>query len=77
MSDSIRAGIQNMLDGDSGGWQVAHYVTVVGLERVRDGEIETASWLYAEPSQATYVTDGLLMKAAELNSEVSVDEDPD
>ncbi len=66
MSDNIRAGIQTVLDEDTGGWRVAHYVVAVGLERICDGEVETAAWLYAEPSQPTYVTEGLLIKAEEL-----------
>lgn len=76
MSDDIRTGIQHVLDEDGGGWRAAHYVVCVGLERIVDGEIETAAWLYAEPSQPTYITEGLLLKADELQHCVmSEDED--
>lgn len=66
MSHYIREGVQQFLDEHSDGWSVAHYVLAVGLERVVDGEIETAAWMYADPSQPTYVTEGLLLKAEEL-----------
>jgi hypothetical protein len=75
VSDSIRAGIQQVLDEDGGGWRTAHYVVAVGLERIVDGEIETAAWLYAEPNQPNYITDGLLLKAEELHHCVVSDED--
>lgn len=75
MSDHIRAGIQQVLDDDETGWRVAHYVVAVGLERITDGDIETASWLYAEPCQPSYVTEGLLLKAEELQHCSAVEDD--
>ena len=74
MSEDIRTGLQTFLDKYGDGWGVAHYVVAVGLERIKDGEIETASWLYAEPSQPAYVTEGLLLKAEELQH-ATADED--
>lgn len=74
MSDHVRDGIQHLLDETAEGWRVAHYVVAVGLERINEGDIETATWLYTEPNQPNYVTEGLLLKADELQH-CTVDED--
>jgi len=60
--DPIRAGIQHALDSIGDGWNAAHYVVCLGLERVTsDGELETCPFWFAPPEQADYITDGLLM----------------
>jgi hypothetical protein len=64
--DPIRAAIQAWLDDDGDGWQVSHFAVVMGLDRFQDGDFEDASFLYAPPMQADYVTNGLVIKAGEL-----------
>lgn len=64
--DPIREAIQTWLDSDADGWQVSHFAVVMGLERFTDGDFESASFLYAPPMQADYVTNGLVIKADEL-----------
>ena len=66
MNPDIRAAIQAMLDSCGGGWQVAQYVVVMGLERVHDGQIESSPWMWAPPHQPDWQTDGLLEAAIEL-----------
>ena len=63
---TIRQAIQTMLDECGDGWQVAQFVVVMGLERVRDGEIESSPWLWAPPQQPDWQTDGLLEAATEM-----------
>jgi hypothetical protein len=65
MSDPIREGIQKVLDIHGDGWTVAHYVCCIGLERLTNGEVRTASWQYAPPDQPHYVIPGLLEDAAD------------
>lgn len=68
MSDYIRDGIQAALDECDSGYQVAHYVVIVGSERITNGELEVATAMFSGPLQAGYITDGLLMKAHELQA---------
>jgi hypothetical protein len=58
--DAIRAAIQQYLDDCGDGWQLAHFVIAVGLERITDDTIESAPWWIEPPDQPAYVTDGLL-----------------
>ena len=65
--DAVRAAIQALFDADGEGWQVGQWVTVVGLERLRDGGgVEATSWWVSPPQQAEWMTDGLLESAKEL-----------
>lgn len=51
----------------NGGWLVAHYVVVAGLYRVNeDGSTETQPVVTVPNAQASYITDGLLLRAPEL-----------
>ena len=68
MNDPIRDGIQEALDSCDGGFQVAHYVVIVGSERFSNGELEVATAMFSGPLQAAYITDGLLMKAHDLQA---------
>lgn len=74
--DPIKAAIQEWLDTDGDGWQITHFAVVMGLERIRDGVWENAPFLYSPQLQPDYVTDGLLVKADELQH-LPVDEDTD
>jgi hypothetical protein len=65
MSDPIRDGIQAFLDQSGEGWHLAHYVISMGLQRIRDGELESCSWQYFPPNQAGYITSGLLDAAGD------------
>lgn len=70
--DPIREAIQKILDIHGDGWSSSHYVVAIGLERVtEDGNLETSSWWYAPPTQADYITDGLLGKVCEMRAEVT------
>lgn len=74
MTDPIREAIQAWLDTDCDGWTVSHLAVIMGLERVHDGTFENASFLYAPPLQADYITNGLVMKADELQHFLSEEE---
>lgn len=75
MTDHIRAGLQAALDECDGDFRVAHYVVIVGCERICDGQLEVATSMFSDPMQAAYITDGLLLKAHELQA-VSEETDP-
>lgn len=75
MNNPIRDGIQAALDSCDGGFQVAHWVVIVGCERINGGELEVATSMFSDPMQAEYITDGLLMKAHELQA-ISEETDP-
>ena len=60
LAASIRAAIQALFDADGEGWQVGQWVAIVGIERVRDDNIESTSWYVHPPDQAEWMTDGLL-----------------
>lgn len=72
--DPIREAIQAWLDSDNDGWTCSHFAVVMGLERVRDGEWEHVAYLYSPPLQPEYVTDGLVMKADELQHQTADEE---
>lgn len=68
MTDHIREGIQKAIDSCANGFHVAHYVVIVGCERINDGDLEVATSMFSDPMQAAYITDGLLMKAHDLQA---------
>lgn len=63
--DPIRIELQRLLDLEKEGWSVAHYATMVGIDRVSDdGTVETATFVHAPDGQADYMTGGLLIDGA-------------
>jgi hypothetical protein len=61
---SLDAALQARLDEEAEGWRLAHYVAVVGIERMSsDGSVETDVARYTADGQAEYVTEGLLLNA--------------
>lgn len=75
MTDPLRAAIQQLLDDHGDGWAVADYIVVMGLERVgSDGELETMPWWTAPHSQASWVTDGLIVALDDMRSSVQTGE---
>ncbi|AIM50161.1 hypothetical protein PBI_BUZZLYSEYEAR_39 [Mycobacterium phage BuzzLyseyear] len=60
-ADPVRAAIQESLDAQGDGWQVAHYVAVVGLERITGDQMDLGATTVITPvGQPGYVTDGLV-----------------
>jgi hypothetical protein len=77
VADAVRAAIQAVLDGEGDGYHVAQFVVCMGIERVSaGGEIESAPWVWAPPSQPDWMTGGLLDSAKELHESLE-DEDAD
>jgi hypothetical protein len=66
--DSILDGIQQRLDTEGEGWQAAHYVVVIGLERITGDGVEHHSCMYNAANQPDYITTGLLDKADEMST---------
>lgn len=67
--DAIRAAIQALLDEDGDGWVVGPYVAAMGIERVlSDGTVEAFSWYVHPPTQADWITSGLLSSVIELRA---------
>ncbi len=45
---------------------MSHFVVILGLERLDDGELVTSAWLTSPVGQPDYVTDGLITAAQDL-----------
>ncbi|MGB0971285.1 MAG: DUF7213 family protein [Mycobacterium sp.] len=58
----VERALQCLLDSCGDGWTLSGFVVVMGLERVADGDIESASWVYTAPNQPGWVTSGLLIE---------------
>lgn len=63
---AVRDAIQQLLDEQGDGWQVAQVVIVMGLERMTDGSLDSTPWLWSPPDQPGWQTDGLLEVAMGL-----------
>ena len=61
--EQIRHAIQALLDTIGDGWTLTQHVLIMGLERVYDGQIESACWYWTPPGQAEWMTSGLIMEA--------------
>ena len=76
LAAAIRAAVQALLDAEGDGWHIAQYVVCMGLERVNSaGEIESTPWLWAPPSQADWMTAGLIESALDMHCAPAVDDD--
>lgn len=65
-SDRVRKALQDLLDAEGDGWHMSHFVVILGLERLDDGELVTSAWLTSPVGQPDYVTDGLITAAQDL-----------
>lgn len=72
----VRAALQKIIDAsdDPDGWRVSQFVVVMGLERIRDGEIEATSWYYQPPDQADWMTIGLLEAGMDMRAACELDD---
>ncbi|WAA20348.1 hypothetical protein SEA_VREDHORSE_36 [Mycobacterium phage VRedHorse] len=60
-ADPVRAAIQESLDAQGDGWQVAHYVVVAGLERITGDRMDLGATTIITPvGQPDYLTEGLV-----------------
>ncbi|QFP96420.1 hypothetical protein SEA_MODRAGONS_36 [Mycobacterium phage Modragons] len=60
-ADPVRAAIQESLDAQGEGWQVAHYVVVAGLERITGDRMDLGATTIITPvGQPDYLTEGLV-----------------
>lgn len=75
--DNLRAALQYLLNCEGDGWQLSHYVVVLGLQRMDDaGGVENTVWMTVPHEQPDYVTDGLVTAAEEIRSDAEIaDED--
>lgn len=72
LAAAIRRAVQAVLDADGDGYHVAQFVVCMGIERVTgDGELESAPWLWVPPGQPEWMTDGLLINAIDIRSEIT------
>jgi len=63
----IRSALQVSTDEQSGdGWTVAHFVCVMGLDRMGPDGVETAVSVCSPDVQADYITEGLLAQGERL-----------
>jgi hypothetical protein len=64
---SLIDGIQAALNAEHPGWNVNHFVCMIGAERVNsDGDVEGCTALFVADGQADYITTGLLCAVDEL-----------
>lgn len=75
-ADKLRAALQEIIDAaeDADGWNVSQFVVVMGLERIRDGQIEATSWYWHPAGQADWMVDGLLESAMVMRAQADVDD---
>ena len=75
--DKVRAALQEVLDAEGDGYYVAHWVAVLGIERV-DGVaagIRSSAWVAVPLHQADYITDGLLMTGCQLRDGADLEDE--
>ena len=74
--ESIRETLQAVVDAIDGTWTVAHYVAVVGMQRVADdGSIETRVMIAQPDGQPDYVAEGLLSAGWDVCQSCGDDDD--
>jgi len=72
--DRLREAIQNVLDSAGDGYHLAHYVVVMGIQKIDgDGLVTSSAWMAHPLDQPDYVTDGLLNSAEEMRAWVDDD----
>ena len=72
----VRAALQKIIDAseDADGWRVSQFVVVMGLELIRDGEVEATSWYWTPPDQADWMTIGLLEAGMDMRAACELDD---
>jgi len=74
--DVLRQAIQGVLDSAGDGYQLAHYVVVMGIQKMNpEGHVTSSAWLAHPIDQADYITDGLLNTAEEMRAAADIDDD--
>ena len=74
-ADRIRAALQVIIDAsEDSEWRVSQFVVVMGLERIRDGELEATSWIWQPPDQADWMTAGLLEAGMDMRAACEMDD---
>ena len=71
----LRRALQAVLDEEGDGWLLAHYVAVLGIERVSAADIKTSVWIAVPNTQPDYVIDGLLKAATDLRDTADIEDD--
>ena len=73
---NLRVAIQYLLDCEGDGFQLAHFVVAVGLQKIDStGALTCTSWLAVPSEQADYITQGLLDSAEEMRATQDIDDD--
>ena len=74
----LRSALQYLLDCEGDGWQLQHYVIVVGLEQMDSvGTLRHTAWVISQPEQPEYVSDGLLSCAEDMRASAEAIGDDD
>ena len=77
MSETVKSSLQRVIDQIDGSWSVAHYIAVVGLQRIgSEGQIETCAFITHPEDQASYINEGLIHRGLYL-LEADCDEEED
>lgn len=62
---ALRDELQKVLDADDEGWQVGHFCVVMSIDRLYDGDMESAVWYFSPEGQPAWITTALLDAASE------------
>jgi hypothetical protein len=73
---NLRIALQYLLDCEGDGFQLAHFVVALGLQKMDStGTLTSTSWLAIPTEQADYITQGLLDSAEEMRATQDIDDD--
>ena len=74
--DRLRSALQYLLNCEGDGWQLSHYVVVLGLQRMdARGGVENTVWMTVPQEQPDYVTDGLVTASEEMRACADIADD--
>ena len=73
---NLRVAIQYLLDCEGDGFQLAHFVVAVGLQKMDStAALTSTSWLAVPSEQPDYITQGLLDSAEGMRATQDIDDD--
>lgn len=74
--EGLRAALQQLLDAEGDGYQLAHYVVVMGIQKIDAmGKIDARAWMAVPAEQADYISDGLIAAAEDMRADADVEGD--
>ena len=73
---NLRMAFQYLLDCEGDAYQLAHFVAVLGIQKIdQTGALTSISWLVVPSEQVDYITQGLLDSAEDMRATQQVIDD--